>query len=199
MPKYNSSSAVGDLVAGITVGLTVIPQSLAYANIAGLPAQYGLYGSFLGCFLYIFLGSCKDVPVGPTAIASLLTHQAIKDKGHEYATLLCLLTGIIHLVMAMFGLGFLIDFISGPVSSGFTSAVALIIVTSQVKDVLGIHMTGTTFLDMWISIFGEIHKTNLWDAVMGFCCIGVLLSMRVSMLSRYLFKRSYINSGSLPI
>ena len=66
LPKYNTEDAVGDLVAGFTVGLTVIPQALAYAGIAQLPAAYGLYGSFLGCFIYIFLGSCKDVPMGKT-------------------------------------------------------------------------------------------------------------------------------------
>lgn len=74
--RYSSQDAVGDMVAGITVGLTVIPQALAYAGIAGLDPAYGLYGSFMGCFVYILLGSCKDVPMGPTAIASLLTYQA---------------------------------------------------------------------------------------------------------------------------
>lgn len=64
LPTYNTEDAVGDLVAGFTVGLTVIPQALAYAGIAHLPPAYGLYGSFLGCFIYIFLGSCKDVPMG---------------------------------------------------------------------------------------------------------------------------------------
>lgn len=64
LPKYSTEDAVGDLVAGFTVGLTVIPQALAYAGIANLPAAYGLYGSFLGSFIYIFLGSCKDIPMG---------------------------------------------------------------------------------------------------------------------------------------
>lgn len=64
LPKYSTEDAIGDAVAGFTVGLTVIPQALAYSGIAGLPAAYGLYGSFLGCFVYIFLGSCKDVPMG---------------------------------------------------------------------------------------------------------------------------------------
>lgn len=105
LPKYNGHDFLGDLVAGITVGLTVIPQSLAYSNVAGLPAEYGLYGSFLGCFVYILLGSCKDVPVGPTAILSLLTHQAIGDRGPEYAILLCFLCGIVQLIMGFFGLG----------------------------------------------------------------------------------------------
>lgn len=71
LPKYNTEDAVGDLVAGLTVGLTVIPQALAYAGIAQLPAAYGLYGSFLGCFVYIFLGSCKDIPMGKLEDKSL--------------------------------------------------------------------------------------------------------------------------------
>lgn len=167
-------------MAGITVGLTVIPQSLAYSNVAGLPAEYGLYGSFLGCFVYILLGSCKDIPVGPTAILSLLTHQAIGNRGPQYAILLSFVCGIVQLLMGFFGLGFLVDFVSGPVSSGFTSAVALIIVTSQVKDILGITMSGTTFVQQWMSIFAEIKNTRTWDAVLGICCIVVLLTMRVS-------------------
>lgn len=179
LPKYSGADALGDLVAGITVGLTVIPQSLAYSNVAGLPAQYGLYGSFLGCIVYIFLGSCKDVPMGPTAIISLLTFQTVHGMGPEYAILLCFLSGVIELLMGLFGLGFLIDFVSGPVASGFTSAVALIIVTSQVKDILAITVTGTTFVDMWISIIDNIHGTKTWDTIMGVVCIGVLLILRV--------------------
>ncbi|KAJ8973168.1 hypothetical protein NQ317_007509 [Molorchus minor] len=179
LPKYDSTCAVGDLVAGITVGLTVIPQALAYANIAGVPTEYGLYSSFLGCFVYIFLGSSKDVPVGPSAISSLMTYQVIKGHGPEYAVLLCFLTGVVQLLMGIFGLGFLIDFVSGPVSSGFTSAVALIIVTSQVKDVLGIKASGTTFVDTWRSIFSDIHNTQGWDTLLGITCIAVLLILRI--------------------
>lgn len=90
----------------------------------------------MGCFVYIFLGSCKDVAMGPTAIASLLTFQAAGGVWQR-AVLLSLLTGIIELLMGFLGLGFLINFVSGPVSSGFTSAVSLIILSSQVKDVFG--------------------------------------------------------------
>lgn len=179
LPKYEKSWAIGDLVAGVTVGLMVIPQGLAYSGIAGLPTQYGLYGSFLGAIVYIFFGSCKDVPVGPTAISSLLTFQAVKGMGPEHAILLCFLTGCVQVLMGMFGLGFLIDFISGPVSSGFTSAVALIILTSQVRDILGIKAPGSVFTDMWRNIFKEIHNTNGWDTVLGISCIAVLLIMRI--------------------
>uniref|UniRef100_A0A1B0CLE2 Uncharacterized protein n=1 Tax=Lutzomyia longipalpis TaxID=7200 RepID=A0A1B0CLE2_LUTLO len=178
LPKYNSNDAMGDIVAGITVGLTVIPQALAYAGIAGLPAAYGLYGSFLGCFLYIFLGSCKDVPMGPSAISSLLTFQAA-DGVWQKAVLLTFITGIIELLMGVFGLGFLVDFVSGPVSSGFTSAVALIIATSQVKDILGINAKGSTFISTWRSIFTEVQNTRPWDTVLGITCIAVLLIMKI--------------------
>lgn len=80
--------------------------------------------------------------------------------------------------MGIFGLGFLIDFVSGPVSSGFTSAVALIILTSQVKDIFGIHASGSTFVKTWASIFDDIHNIRVGDTVMGFICIVVLLLMR---------------------
>lgn len=78
-----------------------------------------------------------------------------------------------------FFLGFLIDFVSGPVSSGFTSAVALIIVTSQVKDILGIPAKGSQFLEMWQSIIGLIHQTSAWDVTLGASCIALLLILRV--------------------
>lgn len=179
LPQYSAERALGDLIAGVTVGLTVIPQSLAYSNIAGLPPQHGLYGSFLGCFVYIVLGGCRAVPAGPTAIASLLTWQ-VAGGVVEKAVLLNLLAGLVELLMGALGLGFLIDFVSGPVSSGFTSAVALMIATSQVKDLFAITVTGQTFLQQWISVFGNLHAAALWDPVLGFACIALLLSMRVS-------------------
>ncbi|KAI8130401.1 hypothetical protein FF38_06165 [Lucilia cuprina] len=182
LPKYNSEDAVGDLVAGITVGLTVIPQALAYSGIAGLPAAYGLYGSFLGCFVYIFLGSCKDVPVGPSAIVALLTYQAAQGSWQR-SVLLCLLCGIVELLMGVFGLGFLIDFVSGPVSSGFTSAVSLIILTSQIKNILGIAARGSTFIEIWGHIFDNIKDISATDTILGVTCIVILLMMRL--LSSY--------------
>ncbi|GLG95345.1 uncharacterized protein GBIM_02332 [Gryllus bimaculatus] len=185
LPRYTGDDAVGDLVAGITVGLTVIPQALAYASIAGLPPQYGLYSSFFGCFVYIIFGSCKDVPMGPSAIISLLTAQAVNSATSydalrpQYAVLLCFLVGIVQVLMGILGLGFVIDFISGPVSSGFTSAAALIIVSSQVKDLLGIKADSGTFVEVCISIFKNLGETSVGDASLGCVCIVVLLLMRL--------------------
>lgn len=115
--------------------------------------------------------------MGPTAIASILTFQAAGGVWQR-AVLLSFLTGIIEILMGVMGLGFLIDFVSGPVSSGFTSAVALIILSSQVKDIFGIRATGNTFVEMWTSIFEDIHNIRVGDTVLGFVCIVVLLLMR---------------------
>ncbi|KAG0712730.1 Sodium-independent sulfate anion transporter [Chionoecetes opilio] len=75
LPKYDLECLEGDVMAGLTVGLTVIPQGIAYAGIAGLPPNYGLYSAFMGCFMYVFLGGCKDISIGPTAIMAIMTHQ----------------------------------------------------------------------------------------------------------------------------
>lgn len=117
--------------------------------------------------------------MGPTAIASLLTFQTAQGSWQK-AVLLCFLTGVTELLMGFFGLGFLIDFVSGPVSSGFTSAVALIILSSQVKDVFGIKGSGSTFVEMWKSIADNIHGIRVSDTILGFSCIVILLLMRVS-------------------
>lgn len=147
-------------------------------NISLPPFQFGLYGAFFGSFVYIFFGSCKEVPHGPTAIAALLTFQVAQGSVPK-SILLCLLTGIIELLMGLFGLGFLVDFVSGPVASGFTSAVSLIIVSSQVKDLLGIAAKGSTFLQIWTEIFKDIHNIRLWDTCLGITCIAVLLILRI--------------------
>jgi sodium-independent sulfate anion transporter 11 len=104
-PNYNVSWGIADLLAGITVGLTVIPQAIAYANIAGLPAEFGLYSSFVGCFLYSIFGSCRDSAIGPTAIAAILTRENIHELGPEFAILLCFISGCVELLMGILQLG----------------------------------------------------------------------------------------------
>lgn len=110
LPKYSVDDAIGDLIAGVTVGLTVIPQALAYAGIAGLPPQAGLYGSFIGALLYIFIGSCRCVNVGPSSTSSFLTNQ-VAGGDWPRAVLCGLISGIVEFLMGIFGLGFVIDVI----------------------------------------------------------------------------------------
>ena len=116
--------------------------------------------------------------MGPTAISALLTFNTVGGSWQK-AVFLCLVAGITELLMGIFKLGFLVDFVSGPVSSGFTSAVALIIVTSQVKDIFGITAKGSTFLEIWKSIFKDMNNIKSWDTALGITCIAVLLSMRI--------------------
>lgn len=182
LPKYSVDDAIGDLIAGITVGLTVIPQALAYAGIAGLPPQAGLYGSFIGAILYIFIGSCRCVNVGPSSTSSFLTNQ-VAGGDWPRAVLCGLISGIIEFLMGIFGLGFVIDFVSEPVLSGFSSAVAIMIFTGQIKSLLGIKATGHTFLQVWKTILQDIQNTRLGDTVMGITCLIILLSMRVSLFA----------------
>ncbi|KAK6624108.1 hypothetical protein RUM44_010966 [Polyplax serrata] len=178
LPEYRANMAVADLVAGFTVGLTVIPQAIAYSNVAGLPPQYGLYSSFLACFIYTIFGSVKDSSIGPTAIAAILTRENLHGLGPEFAVLLCFLSGCVELLMGILQLGFLIDFISGPVSAGFTSAAAIIIATSQVKDILGLSITGGNFLDVWENVFYNIRDSRMGDTILGITCMTVLLTLR---------------------
>lgn len=158
-------------------GLTVIPQALAYAGIAGLPPQAGLYGSFVGCLLYIFIGSCRCVNIGPSSTSSFLTGQVA--GGNWPRAIVCgVISGFVELAMGLFGLGFIIDFVSGPVLSGFSSAVAIMIFTGQIKSFLGIHAKGFTFIQVWRTILADIHNTRIGDTVMGVSCMITLLLMR---------------------
>lgn len=179
LPRYTVEDGLGDVMAGVTVGLTVVPQSMAYAGLAGLPPQYGLYGSFLGTVIYTVLGTSKDVPMGPTAIVSLLTFSALPGFGPVHATLLCFLTGVVQLIMGLCGLGIIIDFVSGPVSSGFTSAVALLIIASQIKDLIGVRGAGSSLWHMMGSVYQDIDNVSIGDAVIGVGCIVFLLVLRI--------------------
>ncbi|KAH9633319.1 hypothetical protein HF086_004033 [Spodoptera exigua] len=152
LPEYNSEKALADLIAGITVGLTVIPQALAYATLAGLSPQDGLYSSFMGCFVYIVFGSCKDITLGPTALLALMTYQQIQ--------------------------GVLIDFISVPVTVGFTSATSVIIAVSQLKGLLGLQFKSGGFLDTVRKVITNLPNARLADSTLGISCIVLLLLMR---------------------
>jgi SulP family sulfate permease len=147
LPSYASKNLQGDLSAGLTVGVMLIPQGMAYAMIAGLPPIYGLYASTIPILLYAIFGTSRQLAVGPVAMVSLLTAAGIgafAEGGTEVyiglAIALALMVGGIQLLLGVFRLGFLVNFLSHPVISGFTSAAALIIGLSQLKHLLGVDL-----------------------------------------------------------
>lgn len=178
-PKYNPKFLFEDMVAGVTVGLTAIPQGIAYAVVAGLPPQYGLYSGFLGSFMYIFFGSCKATTIGPTAIMALMTQPYTTGKSPDYAVLLAFLSGIITLVLGLLNLGFLVQFISTSVISGFTTAAAITIASGQIKALLGLPGKGTEFLEAWENFFKNVKHTKWQDATLGIVSIIILLLLKV--------------------
>ncbi|XP_017798692.1 PREDICTED: sodium-independent sulfate anion transporter-like [Habropoda laboriosa] len=177
LPLYRTKDALGDLVAGLTVGLTLIPQAIAYAGLAGLTPQYGLYSAFAGSFVYIIFGTCREVNIGPTALISLLTYTYARDVP-EYAILLCFLSGCVTVVLGILRLGFLVEFVSIPVVSGFTSAASLIIACSQIKSLLGLRIHGESFIEIWKELVNNIHRTRIPDLILSCCCILILLTLK---------------------
>ncbi|XP_013203060.1 sodium-independent sulfate anion transporter [Microtus ochrogaster] len=178
LPVYSLQWLKMDFIAGLSVGLTVIPQALAYAEVAGLPPQYGLYSAFMGCFVYLFLGTSRDVTLGPTAIMSLLVSFY---TFHEpaYAVLLAFLSGCIQLAMGFLHLGFLLDFISCPVINGFTSAAAITIGFGQIKNLLGLKNIPRQFFLQVYHTFLHIGETRVGDAVLGLACMVLLLVLKL--------------------
>ncbi|GAB1598048.1 sodium-independent sulfate anion transporter-like [Argonauta hians] len=173
-PKYQLSYLKSDIIAGLTVTLTVIPQGLAYAKIARLPPQYGLYTAFMGCFIYCFLGTSKDITLGPTAIMSLMTADfgdSPINNDPTYAIMLAFFCGLVQILMGIFNLGILVNFISYPVINSFTSAAAITISVGQIKNILGLKKIPRDFLKCVYYTFAKIGETNVWDLLLGFSCL----------------------------
>lgn len=183
---YQRADLRGDLIAGLTTSVMLIPQGMAYAMLAGLPPIVGLYASIAPLVLYALFGSSRQLAVGPVAMVSLLVAAgvgAIAEQGTEaylaYAVLLALMVGAIQLGMGLLRAGFLVNFMSHPVISGFTSAAALIIGLSQLKHLLGLdlprsHHIHTVLLGA-AERLGEVHLATL---LLGAGAIAALLLLK---------------------
>nr|CAD7202855.1 unnamed protein product [Timema douglasi] len=178
LPRYSKQDLVHDALAGITVGLTTVPQALAYAGVAGLRTQYGLYSSLVGPFIYIFLGGSKDITIGPTAILALMTRTFVSNHGEDFAVLLTFLSGCVISLLGLLRMGFLVDFISLPVTVGFTSAAAVTIASTQVKDLLGYGGENDDFLQAWKNLEKNASHSRLTDSLLGVMSIVALLLAR---------------------
>ncbi len=202
LATYNTNTFSNDLVAAIIVTIMLIPQALAYAMLAGLPPEIGLYASILPLVAYALFGTSRVMAVGPVAVVSLLTASAvgtIADQGTaEYLTaaiLLAFISGLFLLAMGIFRLGFLANFLSHPVITGFINAAAIIIATSQLKHLLGIKVAGRGFYQLVTSILGQITQTNLISLILGIGVIVFLYWSRKSPKTFPDFQRCQLNSG----
>ncbi|NWF62635.1 MAG: solute carrier family 26 protein [Fischerella sp.] len=199
--NYHPQDLVGDLMAGMIVAIMLVPQSMAYALLAGLPPQVGLYASILPLILYALFGTSRTLAVGPVAMVSLLVATGIgaiaPQNSPEYivlALVLALLVGIIQLSMGLFRLGFLVNFLSHAVISGFTSAAALIIAFSQLKHLLGVKIPHTeSFYELLISLVQQIDQTNIVTLSIGVISIAVLIYFNKRL--GYLLNRWGVSQG----
>lgn len=183
--RYNRSALSNDLIAALIVTIMLIPQSLAYALLAGLPPEAGIYASIAPIILYAIFGSSRALAVGPVAVVSLLTASAIGQvaelgtAGYAIAALtLAFLSGAFLVLLGVFRLGFLANFLSHPVIAGFITASGILIATSQLKHILGISADGHTLPDMVGSIIANLGEINWLTVLIGLLATGFLFWVR---------------------
>ena len=175
-----------DAIAGITVALVLVPQSMAYAQLAGLPAYYGLYASFLPGIVAALFGSSRQLATGPVAVVSLMTNAALEplaltpDMYVAYAIALALMVGIFQVVLGALRLGVLVDFLSHPVVIGFTNAAAIIIATSQLSKIFGVVVDkGEHHYDtVWNVIVAATSETHMPTLAMGLLAIAIMALLK---------------------
>lgn len=183
--RYDRATAASDLVAAVIVTIMLIPQSLAYALLAGLPPEAGLYASIVPIILYSIFGTSRSLAVGPVAVVSLMTAAAIGDVtatldvGYAAAALtLAALSGAMLVVMGLLRLGFIANFLSHPVISGFITASGLLIAASQLKHILGIDAEGHTLVELIVSLGAHMTQTNLITLAIGAAATAFLFWVR---------------------
>lgn len=186
--RYNRQTLTSDLIAAAIVTIMLIPQSLAYALLAGLPPEVGLYASVLPLVAYAIFGTSSALAVGPVAVVSLMTATAVgriaAEGSVDYASaaiVLALLSGVMLTLMGLFRLGFVANFLSHPVISGFITASGLIIATSQVGGLLGIKTEGHALPELLVSIYKNVGNINFHTVAVGAVALTLLLWIRLDL------------------
>ncbi|MEP3440115.1 MAG: sulfate permease [Sulfitobacter sp.] len=197
---YNRATFSHDLVAALIVTIMLIPQSLAYALLAGLPAEAGLYASIGPIILYAIFGTSRTLAVGPVAVVSLMTAAALSNiveqgsMGYATAALsLAALSGLILLGMGIFRLGFVANFLSHPVIAGFITASGILIAAGQIKHILGIDAQGHNLAELTISLVTHLSQINWTTATIGIFATGFLFWVRKGLMP--VLKRCGLSAG----
>jgi len=176
-----------DIIAGITVALVLVPQSMAYASLAGLPPYYGLYASFLPPMIAAIFGSSRQLATGPVAVVSLMTAATLEPLATAnpegflaYAMLLAMLVGIFQLSLGLFRLGVLVDFLSHPVVIGFTNAAAIIIGTSQLSKLFGVTVEKAEhhYETVWRVVEAAASHTHILTLGMAVLALAIMIGMK---------------------
>lgn len=183
--RYDRETLLSDGVAAMIVTVMLIPQSLAYALLAGLPPEVGLYASVAPLLLYAIFGSSRALAVGPVAVVSLMTAAAIGEHAvagspayWSAAITLAFLSGAMLLVMGLLRLGFLASFLSHPVISGFISASGLLIAASQLKTLMGVQAQGHSLIDLLTALGRQVDNTHLLTLAIGVLATAFLFWVR---------------------
>jgi len=183
--EYNRETLLNDGVAALIVTIMLIPQSLAYAMLAGLPPEVGLYASVAPLLLYAVFGTSRVLAVGPVAVVSLMTAAAIGQHAvagtpgyWAVAITLAFLSGLFLLVMGLMRLGFLANFLSHPVISGFISASGILIAASQLKTLMGVKAEGHNFVDLSLSLLSQLSQVHLLTLGIGVVTVAFLFWVR---------------------
>lgn len=202
---YRRADLPSDLVAGLVTAIMLIPQSMAYAQLAGLPPQVGLYASVAPLAIYALLGTSGQLSVGPVAITSLAVFagvSALAEPGSprylELVLLLALIVGVVKLGLGVLRLGFVMNFVSHPVLAGFTSASALIIAAGQLKYLLGYRIEGERFHEVLINALAGIGQTNPATLAIGLGSVVLLLLFR-SRLKPFLQQRTRLPAAATTL
>lgn len=186
--EINRQTLRTDLVAGLTVALVLIPQSMAYAQLASLPAYYGLYAAFLPPMIAALFGSSRQLATGPVAVVSLLTAAALEPlatAGSEayiaYAVLLAFVVGIFQLLLGLLRLGLVINFLSHPVVNGFTNAAAIIIATSQLSKLFGVYVDTADlhYETLWRVIVAAVHYTHWPTLALALLAFAIMYGLKM--------------------
>ncbi|MGL6250433.1 MAG: SulP family inorganic anion transporter [Billgrantia desiderata] len=185
LPHYNRRLGGADLLAGVIVTVMVIPQSLAYAVLAGLPAVVGLYASLLPALAYVVLGTSRTLAVGPVAIVALMTGAALSGVATpgtpdylQAALVLSLLSGLMLLLMGLLRMGFVANFLSHPVIAGFLAASGLLIAASQIGHLLGVELVARDLLPRLAELVGGLADIHLPTLAIGAGSLLFLLLLR---------------------
>lgn len=184
---YNLGLFKADALAGLTVALVLIPQSMAYAQLAGLPAYFGLYAAFLPPMVAALFGSSRQLATGPVAVVSLMTSASLEplatlgSEGYiAYAILLSLLVGVFQLSLGVLRLGLVVNFLSHPVVNGFTNAAAIIIATSQLSKMFGVSVDNAEHHYETITrvVQSALHYTHWPTLVMGVLALAIMVVLK---------------------